>query len=69
MVAPKPRWFRCRDLDILPNPGVNAIRGATMCRFHGGAAAHVKREARERHERAADRMAKALLGIATDGLA
>jgi len=44
-----------------------AIRGSTACRFHGGAAGHVRRNARERIELAADRMAKELLGIATDG--
>jgi hypothetical protein len=44
-----------------------AIRGANVCRFHGGAAGHVRRKARERIELAADRMAKELLGIATDG--
>lgn len=38
-----------------------------MCRFHGGAAGHVRRKARERIELAADRMARELLGIATDG--
>jgi hypothetical protein len=35
-----------------------AIRGATVCRFHGGAAGHVRRKARERLELAADRMAR-----------
>lgn len=44
-----------------------AIRGANVCRFHGGAAGHVRRKARERIELAADRMARELLGIATDG--
>ncbi|OBF69616.1 hypothetical protein A5753_21380 [Mycobacterium sp. 852002-51971_SCH5477799-a] len=41
-----------------------AILGATVCRFHGGAAKHVKRAARARLENAADLMAKQLLGIA-----
>ncbi|QLL06669.1 hypothetical protein [Mycobacterium vicinigordonae] len=43
-----------------------AIRGGTVCRFHGGAAKHVKRAARARLENAADRMAKELLGMAID---
>ncbi|WP_104151131.1 HGGxSTG domain-containing protein [Mycobacterium intracellulare] len=41
-----------------------AIKGATVCRYHGGAAPHVKRAARARLENAADLMAKQLLGIA-----
>jgi hypothetical protein len=41
------------------------IRGANVCRFHGGAAGHVKRKARERIELAMDRMARELPGIAT----
>ncbi|QZA16483.1 hypothetical protein K3U93_17650 [Mycobacterium malmoense] len=43
-----------------------AIRGGTVCRFHGGAAKHVKMAARARLENAADRMAKELLGMAVD---
>lgn len=43
-----------------------AIDGATVCRTHGGAAAHVQRAAKARLENAADRMAKELLGIAID---
>jgi len=35
-----------------------------VCRFHGGAAKHVKAAARTRLENAADRMARQLLGIA-----
>lgn len=41
-----------------------AILGSTVCRFHGGAAPHVKAAARARLENAADLMAKQLLGIA-----
>lgn len=41
-----------------------AIKGATVCRTHGGATRHVKRAARARLENAADLMAKQLLGIA-----
>lgn len=42
------------------------IRGATVCRFHGGAARHVKAAAKARLENAADQMARQLLGIALD---
>ncbi|MGV0695970.1 HGGxSTG domain-containing protein [Mycobacterium paraintracellulare] len=41
-----------------------AIKGSTVCRFHGGAAKQVKANARARLENAADLMAKQLLGIA-----
>ncbi|NKR27512.1 hypothetical protein GS479_19345 [Rhodococcus hoagii] len=43
-----------------------AIRGGTVCPTHGGSTGHVKAKARVRLEMAADRMAKELLGIATD---
>lgn len=41
-----------------------AIKGATVCRTHGGATRHVRNAARVRLENAADLMAKQLLGIA-----
>lgn len=41
-----------------------AIKGGRVCRFHGGAAKHVKAAARTRLENAAELMAKQLLGIA-----
>jgi hypothetical protein len=44
-----------------------AIKGSTVCRFHGGAAKQVKANARARLENAADLMAKKLLGIAIAG--
>lgn len=43
-----------------------AILGATVCRFHGGASAHVKKAAKARLENAADRLARQLLGMAED---
>lgn len=42
-----------------------ARRGTSVCDWHGAKAPQVKRRARQRIEEAADRMAKALLGIAT----
>lgn len=54
-VAHKKTGERCKNAAIL---------GATVCRFHGGAAPHVKRAARARIENAADLMAKELLRIA-----
>jgi hypothetical protein len=41
-----------------------AMQGGTACRYHGGAAKHVKAAARARLENAAELMAKQLLGIA-----
>lgn len=46
--------------------GKYAIIGATVCRFHGGAAGHVRRAAKARIDNAADRMARVLLGMAAD---
>jgi hypothetical protein len=56
-VAHKKNGERCQKAPIL---------GATVCRFHGGAAGHVKRAARARLENAADRLARQLLGMAED---
>ncbi|MDA4105706.1 hypothetical protein [Mycolicibacterium holsaticum] len=42
-----------------------AIKGGTVCPTHGGSTVSVKRKARERIERAAEQMARELLGIAT----
>jgi len=41
-----------------------ALKGATVCRFHGGATRHVKAAARVRLENVAELMAKQLLGLA-----
>lgn len=42
-----------------------AILGGTVCKFHGGAAKHVRNAARVRLANAADRMARELLNMAT----
>jgi hypothetical protein len=44
-----------------------AILGSTVCRYHGGAAEHVKRAARARIENATDLVAKELISIALSG--
>jgi hypothetical protein len=44
-----------------------AILGSTVCRYHGGAAEHVKRAARARIENATDLVAKEMIGIALTG--
>ncbi|MFL0237811.1 hypothetical protein [Mycobacterium sp. SMC-17] len=54
-IAHKKNGDQCRRL---------AIKGATVCLHHGGAARHVRAAARARLENAADRLAKQLLGIA-----
>jgi hypothetical protein len=41
-----------------------AILGGTVCRHHGGAAAHVKKAAQARMDNFADRAARILIGIA-----
>lgn len=57
-VAHKKTGERCQKAPIL---------GATVCRFHGGAARHVRAAAKARLENAADRMARQLLGMVEDG--
>jgi hypothetical protein len=44
-----------------------AIKGGTVCRYHGGASKFVRQAARARLDNAADLMAKELLGIAVNG--
>lgn len=43
-----------------------ALQGTTVCKHHGGAALQIQAAAKVRLENDADRMAKQLLGIATD---
>jgi hypothetical protein len=43
-----------------------AILGATVCRYHGGAAKQVVRAATVRLQNAAEKMARELLGMATN---
>ena len=43
-----------------------AILGATVCRYHGGAAKQVVRAARVRLQNAAEKMARELLGMTSD---
>jgi hypothetical protein len=56
-VAHKKTGDRCKNA---------ALSGAKVCKFHGGAAKHVRNAARARLANAADRMAKELLNMATD---
>ncbi|MGB8505547.1 HGGxSTG domain-containing protein, partial [Mycobacterium sp.] len=43
------------------------IRGANVCRVHGGAAPQVRAAAKRRLEQAADVLVQRLLGFALDG--
>jgi hypothetical protein len=56
-IAHKKTGERCKNA---------ALEAATVCRYHGGAARHVRNAARARLANAADRMAKELLHMATD---
>jgi hypothetical protein len=62
---------RCRKWAILGGTTCErcrkwAILGGTTCATHGSGTKNAKRKARERLEAAADRMARELLGMATD---
>ena len=48
---------RCRN---------SAIRGGTVCRYHGGSTRHIKRKASENFERASDLLSLRVIGIALD---
>lgn len=43
-----------------------AIRGGTVCRYHGGSTRHIKRKAIENFERASDLLSLRVIGIALD---
>lgn len=61
----RPQKRRCTAHNRQGNPcGQSPVPGATVCKFHGGAAPQTLKKARERLEAAADRMAARLLGIA-----
>lgn len=45
-----------------------ALAGQSVCKYHGGAAGHSLKKARERLEAAADRMTERLLGLAENSL-
>ena len=65
--TPKPGTVLCvahrKNGDPCKRP---PIKGARVCRFHGGAAPQVKHAAKVRLENAADRMARELLRMAED---
>jgi hypothetical protein len=56
----------CPSRASKPNLTCAALRGGTVCKFHGGAAKHVRNAARVRLANAADRTTKELLHMATD---
>lgn len=64
--SPEVRAHRCRaHSSRTGEPCKNAsVSGATVCRFHGGTAKHVKAAARTRLDNAADLMARNLLRLA-----
>jgi hypothetical protein len=60
-----PRCCTARRVDGEPCRRYS-VKGASVCKLHGGAAKQVQNVARARLANAADRMARELLGMATD---
>ena len=64
VALPPPVKCRAHNRDGSPC-GSHAMRGGAVCRMHGGAAGQTRRKAQERLEAASDRLARALLDIAS----
>ena len=64
-LLPEPAKCSARNRDGSPCKA-SPIRGATVCRMHGGASPQVLRRAKERLENSAEKMARLLLQMAED---
>ena len=64
-LLPEPVKCGARNRDGSPCKA-SPIRGATVCRMHGGASPQVLRRAKERLENSAEKMARLLLQMAED---